>query len=111
MMTTLTLKQMVLKQFELQKQLDQLSKQIHEKVIADHAEYSVGDNAPHNYRGGGEMIVDKIDTHGYHNKITDIYSFGIYYRGRGIKKSGEVGTMEVTNYGHGRGVVEFNLKD
>lgn len=51
-MTTLTLKEMVLKQFELQNQLDQLSKQIHEKVIADHAEYRVGDKAPHDYRWG-----------------------------------------------------------
>lgn len=110
-MTTLTLKQMVLKQFELQEQLNQLSKQIHEKVITDHAEYRVGDNAPHDYRGGGEMVVDKIDTRGYYNKVTGVYSFSLYYLGRGIKKSGEVGTMEVTNFGGGHGVVKFNLKD
>lgn len=107
----LTLREMVLKQFELQEQLDQINKQIHEKVISDHAEYRVGDVAPHDYRGGGEMIVDKIDIHGYHNKVTDMYSFSIYYRGRGIKKSGDVGTMEVTNFGDRNNRPEFKLKD
>ena len=103
------LREMILRQFELQEQLDQLSKQIHEKVISDHAEYRVGDKASHDYRGGGKMIVDKIDIHGYHNKVTDTYSFSIYYRGRGIKKSGEVGTMEVTNFGDRDNRPEFKL--
>lgn len=57
------------------------------------------------------MVVDKIDTHGFHNITTGVYSFSIYYRGRAIKKSGEVGTMGVTNFGGGWSEIEFNLKD
>lgn len=107
----MTLKEMVLKQLDMKRQLSELSTQINEKVIADYAKYQVGDVAPHNYRNGGEMIVDKVEVLDYFRRHDGEYSFSIHYRGRAINKDGKVGGVRVANFDEGHKAVKLNIND
>lgn len=107
----MTLKEMVLKQLDMKRQLSELSKQINEKVIADYAKYQVGSVAPHDYRSGGEMIVDKVEVLDYFRRHDGEYSFSLHYRGRAINKDGKVGEMKVANFDEGNKAIKFNIGD